>query len=1044
VSVVAVVMMVLGFVSAPAGAAASLDLTSLANTTAAPGGTVDYFVTIANVGDQATDGSPLTFQMSLPAGLSAVSVGPFPADVSPVWDCSGTSFPASTVSCTNPNVLDAHRNAMLKVTASVDRGALGTLTASASVSGGGAAGASTVDPVRIAASPPGFGISAFEAQMTADAQGDPFTQAGAHPAVLRTSILFNTTTNPKPLFGETWPVEPTKDIVVNLPPGVITDPTVAAKCTAQQIAGDGQLTGITQCPADSQIGVTSLLSTNGAVLGNPLAVFNMVPPPGVPARFGFNVLGTVVTIDGSVRSSGDYGLTATVRDASEALALSGTTLTLWGVPADPSHTFQRSCPGQLPVASDGPSCGADGPLRAFLRAPTSCTAPGVGLVTTLDVDSWFDPGVFQTSSSVSHDLPGFPADRSDWGAPVGISGCGAVPFAPGTAGAPGLPAAGAPSAFSFDLTVPQSDDPAPAIGTSDLRKAVVTLPAGLRTSASAAYHLEGCSEGQIALHSDVAPTCPGASQIGTVSVVTPLLDVPLTGSVYLASPHENPFGSLLAIYLSAEGSGARVKLAGEIRPDPRTGQLTTVFDNQPQLPFSKLHLAFFGGPRAPLSVPAGCGIYTSTAVLTGWSGKTVSSTSTFRVSGDGHGGPCGPVFAPKISAGTTNVHAGRTTSLAVRLTRADSDQDFSYVRVDTPRGVTGKIAGVPLCPDANATLGTCPAASRIGTVLTGAGAGPDPFYLPGKVFFTGPYRGAPFGLSIVVRAIAGPFDLGTVVVRSQVRVDRHTAQLHVIADPLPQILQGIPLGIKDIRIAVNRPHFMINPTSCTQKRVKATFVSAKGTIAHATDRFQVGGCAKLPLHPKLSLTVGGKGQDRRGNSTSLTATLTQTPGQANLRSVFVSLPATLNARLGVVQAACTQAQYLAGNCENARAGSALAITPLLDQPLRGSVYFVKDPKKRNGALPNLVVALRGQVSFDLIGHITLPGNTQLATDFNAIPDVPITTFRLSLLNGTHGPLGTLANLCSPRARKATATIAMRGQNGTLIQRHQHLHVRGCN
>ena len=305
--------------------------------------------------------------------------------------------------------------------------------------------------------------------------------------------------------------------------------------------------------------------------------------------------------------------------------------------------------------------------------------------------------------------------------------------------------------------------------------------------------------------------------------------------------------------------------------------------------------------------------------------------------------------------------AGGHTRLLVRLTRDDTDQDLSGLTVNSPNGLTGKIAGVPLCPRAKAKLGTCPASSRIGSVLTGAGAGPDPFYLPGNVFLTGPYKGAPFGLSIVVRAIAGPFDLGTVMVRGQIQVDRHTAQLHVVSDPLPTILQGIPLQIRDVRVTIDRKKFLINPTGCDERRISARVTSTQGRVARPSDRFQVDGCSKLPLTPKFKLAVGSKGHTHHGDSVPFSTTLTETPGQTNLKSVFVSLPLTLSSQLDVVNRACTQAQFEAHHCEQARAGSAVAVTPLLAHPLRGGAYFVKDPSKPAGSLPNLVVGLRGQV-----------------------------------------------------------------------------------
>ena len=1031
----------LGWGVAGAMAGPILDVISLANTTVAPGGTIQYFLTVSNLGDQPTDGSPLTLRATLPPGLTALSGASTDG-----WDCSGIVAGTSEATCTFGGVVDPRdgtRAGTVNITASVNPDSSGTLTSSFLVSGGGVPkDASTVDPTAVASAPPVFGVDSFDARVAANSAGDPYYQAGGHPYSATTSILFNTLTNSNPFLGSTWAVEPVKTITVNLPAGFVVNPTATgeARCTPVQLAFVGGIDGRTICPPGAQIGVTTVYSTDGKVWGNPLPVFNMVAPVGVPARLGFNVAGTAVTLNGGVRAGGDYGLTANLHNVPEGLALAGTTLTLWGVPSDPIHDRERVCPNQVPAS--GGSCTTEAPRRALLRNPTSCTPPGVGLATTLTIDSWFHPGVLQTASTVSHDPPAFPLPPSGWGPQKGITGCDLVPFTPSFGGGPDLAVAGGPAAFSFDVTLPQSDDP-DAIATGDLKSASVTLPRGLRTSASIAGGLQGCSSAQIGLHSETDATCPGQSKIGTVTIDTPLLDDPLEGSIYLATPFDNPSKTLLGIYVVARGPGVIIKLAGGISPDPKTGQITTTFDSNPQLPFSKLHLAFKGGPRAPLSVPRTCGTHKTHAVMTSWSGKTVTSDSEFTVTGDGYGGPCAAPFEPKLTAGSTSVKAGKNTSLEVRLTRADTDEDLSGLTMTTPNGLTGKIAGVPLCPEAKAAAGTCAANSLIGSALTGAGAGPAPFYLPGKVYLTGPYRKAPFGLSIVVPAIAGPFDLGTVVVRTQIQVDRHTAQLRVVSDPLPTILQGIPLNIRDVRVKIDRAKFMLNPTGCNQKRVSATVTSTEGSVARLTDRFQVGGCSKLPLRPKLKLSVGFKGHTRSGSTTPFSTTLTQTPGQANLKSVYVSLPLTLNARLGVVSAACTQAEYEAGQCEKARAGSAVAVTPLLAKPLRGSAYFVKDPTKPKGSLPNLVVALRGQVDFDLVGRVKIPGGERLATQFGAIPDVPISSFKLSLVSGAKSPLGVVDNLCSSKARRATARVVMRGQNGAVIARNQRLAIRGC-
>jgi uncharacterized repeat protein (TIGR01451 family) len=1006
----------------------------LSDTTAAPGDTLEYTIEVANVGDTATS-SDFTLTINFPSGLTGVggSGGGF--------SCSGTI----TMTCTNSDTLNPHGFEILTVDATVDPSASGLLTTTLQMTGGGAPDLETADPTTITTAAPSFGVDAFDGQVTADAAGAPYTQAGGHPFAASTDIDFNTMTNANPLIGPLWPVEPAKDAHVDLPPGFIGNPTAAAKCAAADLANAQGVVAEPLCSPASQVG-TALVRLNGfggpSVFG-PLPVFNVVPPPNVPARFGFNVAGTVVTLNGALRSDSDYGLSVHVDDIPEGLAISGTSLTFWGVPADVSHDAERACPGQQAPWQGGSSCSTDAPRVSFLRNPTSCTPAGVGLPTTLSIDSWVHPGDFKQATFFTHLPPAYPFPPPDQGPQQGPTGCDNVPFDPSLSATPGTPAkANSPSGFTFDLKLPQNGDPA-SIGEADLKRAVVQLPVGVRVSPSSADGLGACTPDEIGLHSLADPSCPGSSKLGSIVIDTPLLDQPLTGSVYLAAPHDNPFGSLLAIYLVAKGPGLIVKLPGKVDADPQTGQLTATFDNNPQLPFMSLHLAFDGGPRAALVTPKQCGTYTTHAELTSWSGKTVSSDSSFSVSGDGNGGACAPAtFSPGFTAGTQNPVAGADSPFLLQLTRGDQDQELSGLTVYTPSGLLGRIANAVLCPAGAANAGTCQDVSKIGDVTVGAGAGSNPFYITnGRAYITGPYKGAPYGLSIVVPAVAGPFDLGDVVVRAAIFVDRATAALRVVSDPLPTILQGIPLDVRDVRVAIDKPHFIVNPTSCAVKHVFGTIASTQGAIAHASSRFQVGDCASLSLAPRLSLTVGARRHTRAGVSTPVTATLTQTRGQANLRSVSVALPGTLDALLPVVNRACDRSAFDAGRCTNAtKVGSAVAVTPLLRDPLRGSAYFVKTSP---GHLPNLMVALRGQIAIDLKGVVSIPGGRRLATTFNTIPDAPITKFTLRIVSGRNGPVGIATNLCSAKGRSTPARLGFRGQNGKLVQLSQRVRVIGC-
>jgi hypothetical protein len=1031
---------------------------SASNTAVAPGDTLEYLVQPANVGDTDMDGSQIDVDVRLDPALTAVDgvlltnvSNNFPTRVPCTAGDGGPLAGASTVRCSTTEPLAAAINAqgidyiVLKLTVRADPLASGTLMSTFQVSGGGAPPVRTVDATKVSDVPPGFGVDAFDGVATASPAGDPLTQAGGHPYDATVSIDFNTITNPVPLAGSLYPVEPVKDVFVDLPPGLVGNPASVDQCRIDQLANGVLTSSKPLCPSTSQVG-TTMLMTNGATPiaspFGPVPVFNMVPPPNVPARFGFSVLGAIILLDARLRSDGDYGLTVDAREISEALAIAGSKFTFWGVPADSSHDAERSCPNFNPPAQGGPSCRSGAPRRTFLRNPTSCPGPDVGLTTTAHIDSWEHPGDFVDASWTTHLLPGYPFPPEMWGPMVSTTGCSRVPFDPTLAGTPATPAKTAsPSGFSFDLSLPQTDDPDVAIGESDLKRAEVTLPEGVRVSPSSASGLEACSPAEIGLHSTGPARCPDGSKVGEVTVETPLLDDPLSGAVYLAKQNDNPFGSLLAIYIVANGPGVVVKLAGHVEADPVTGQLTTTFDDNPQLPFSNLHLEFKGGPRAPLVTPRQCGTYVTHAVLTGWSGKVVETDSPFTLSHDGHGAPCpAPRFAPHFSAGTQNPVGGRASPLSLSISRDEEDDDLAAVTVNMPRGLTGKIANVELCPEQAAKAGSCSDASRIGRVTVGAGAGTSPFYIDsGRAYLTGPYRGAPFGIAIVVPAVAGPFNLGDVVVRSAIFVDKHTADLRVVSDPLPHILQGIPLDVRDVRVVVDRPNFILNPTSCSEKTISGVLTSTEGRTANVSSRFQAGNCAGLTLKPRMVVTAGTTGLTNRGSVVPLSTTLTMPPGGTNLRFVRVTLPKVINARLTVINRACSRDAFEAGRCEDARAGTAAARTPLLRDPLHGNVYFVK-----NGhALPDLFISLRGQVEFDLIGRISIPGSTRLATTFDAVPDVPVSSFSLKLISGSKGSVGAAMNLCSSRGRSSKAELDYIGQNGRVTQVDQRLKVRGC-
>jgi hypothetical protein len=650
----------LALVAASASAAVGPQwrLDSLADTSVAPGEDLTFYLQATNVGDTAMDGTDVAVKATLPAGMTAKEAvlqpnafdEPFNKVVCFAGDGVSPVAGATSVKCTSSFALPISPNnanyfEMMTLKVHLDPAAQGTPTVRFGIEGGGALTVEKADPTLVTDQPPAFDIDAFDGRL-GDGSGAVLTQAGAHPSEATVFMDLTSHTDPRPLHGDASPVEPLKDVVVDLPPGLVGNPTVADTCTSVELAF-GEITPLPKCPVTSQVGVVSLGMNNrpsSRVSFGEVSVYNLVPPPGAPARFGFNVGGTVTVLDAGVRSDGDYGLSVSVKNASEGLGVVGSEFTFWGVPSDPAHDLERSCPGEFQLYGGGPSCPSPAPQTAFMRNTTACTPAGVGLHSSVRVDSWFDPGDFKQASFTSHEDPGFPALPSEWGAPVGPSGCEEEPFSPSLDAQPGANRTDSPSGFAFDLQMPQEgfEDPE-AVSESDLRKAVVTLPAGVRLNPSSADGLGACSPAQVAMSTAVGDpnahfkteqtACPESAKLGSLSIKTPLLGHEVPGAVYLAEPLQNPFGSLIALYLVADdpATGVRIVLAGKVDLDPQSGQITTSFDQNPQLPFETLHLSLDTGPRAALALPNACGTYTTHSAFLGWSGAQATSESSFTI-----------------------------------------------------------------------------------------------------------------------------------------------------------------------------------------------------------------------------------------------------------------------------------------------------------------------------------------------------------------------------------------------------------------------------
>jgi hypothetical protein len=866
--------------------------------------------------------------------------------------------------------------------------------------------------------------------------GSALNQAGAHPDLTIKIGLEAQVIEPNG-FPKTIPVEAAKDIKVDLPPGLVGAPGIFPQCSeGELVAGNQELTP--ECPAPAQVGTIDPAGVYGPMGIQPL--YNMTPPAGHPAMFAANILGNVIRITPVLRAGGGYHVGADSIEVSQGLNLTGVTVKLWGVPADPSHNTER----WAGVTNAGT------PDVALMSNPTSCS--GEPVTTTVQADSWQTPGVFDTAS--------FDTDFS--GEPLVITGCEKLPFAPRIVAQPTTLKRGVPAGFELKLEIPQSEAPT-GLATAHLKRAELLLPEGMAVNPSFADGLGACSPEQIGLGTDAPPTCPANSRIGSVVIHTPLIEDVFSGGMYLAKQGDNPFGSLVALYIIAQGPGVMVKLPGSVQLDPASGRLKVVFDNDPQLPFSSLVARLNAGPRAPLTMPSTCGEAVTTAILTPWSGTPpVTATSAFQVSSDGNGGACAPLgFTPTLRAGTTNAVAGSFSPFALDFARSDEESTFGQISSLTlPKGLLGTLKGVPYCPEAalagistaegsgaaQVAAPACPAASQIGTVSVAAGAGSNPFYVnTGKAYLTGPYKGAPLGLAIVTPALAGPFDLGNVLVRATLRIDPHTAQITVTSDPFPKILYGVPLNIRDVRVSVDRSDFTINPTSCSPQSVDATMLSNAGQSASISDRFQVGECARLAFKPAFSASTSAKTSRATGARLNVKlafpgATGTAGTGQANVARVKVDLPRQLPSRLTTLQKACVAAVFEANpaNCPSESiVGHAKAITPILNVPLEGPAYFVSHGGE---AFPSLILVLQGQgIVIDLVGQTDIENGITSST-FATVPDAPISSFELNLPTGKYSALTANGDLC---AGKLVMPTAMTGQNGATLTQATPVTVEGC-
>ena len=996
-----------------------------------------YVVTATDAGALETNGEPIVMTDTLPAGMTAAGVEFFAqpfnegiggVNLAPYGVCTTVplrcEFPGSFIEGFLGHPVHLQPNQKVQMVVHVEVGTIeGPVTNEAEVSGGGAQSVATTATNEITSTPTPVGVQ--ESTYVSALDGSQYTQAGGRPYEVTTTANFNTEFAPfsnrfTPAENFASPEE-VKDVKVNLPAGLIGNPLGVPRCSAAEF-------GLGQCPAGSQVGTITFGSAfiaNGIV-----SLYNLIPGPGLAAEFGYRPpnVGLGQVISASVRTGGDYGQTT----LSANLAMVGlryVSFTLWGVPASPVHDRERGCEtgNQLGCPEGGRS--SEEEESPFLSMPSSCSSGP--LVSSVTVDGWN----LKENRTGSFELP--PVD-----------GCNQVHFAPTLEARPTTNLADSPSGLDVNIHVPQSQA-AEGLATAHLRDADIALPEGIKLNPSAASGLLGCSEVQVDLHGAGNSTCPEASKLGAVELKTPLVDHPLKGSVYLASPNANPFGSLLAVYVVVDDStsGVIIKLAGKVTANQQTGQLTASFEENPQQPFEDLKLSFFPGAQGILRTPATCGSYVSTSQLTPWSapesGAPATPTDSFQIQfGPSGSSTCSHQVSEEPSslrfhAGTEAPQAGVYSPFSLRLVREDGSQELSGFDATLPPGLTGRLVGIPYCSDVQIAAAShnsgatekakpsCPTASEVGTVDIAAGAGPTPYYVQGHAYLAGPYKGAPLSLEVITPAVAGPFDLGTVAVRAALFIDPETTQIHVVSDPIPSILQGIPLDLRSITLKASRPQFTLNPTSCNEMSFNGSALSVLNVSSALTQRFQVANCSALPFKPTLKISL--KGGEKRTQSPALKAVLTNGVGGANIASAQVSLPHSElvdNAHIGAV---CTRPQLAAEQCPAASVyGFAKAESPLLEKPLEGPVYLGAGYGHK---LPDLVADLKGQITVILHGRIDSDKANGLRATFETVPDAPVSKFTLEMQGGKKSLLENSENICK-RTQHATALFT--GQNGKAV------------
>jgi hypothetical protein len=1106
------VLVLLLLMGAPVSADAAVNWRLEANpapTTLQPGQTQQVILSAVTTGDEEVNGeaTPIKIKDTLPVGLEVVPWGAASpcSNTLQTTPCVRTAFfgespcevtPAAgglgdSVTCSFSHRVPPFESIDVYIRVKVNAEP-GTLTDAMSVEGGGVPGQSISPTIKVGHEQTSFGIDRYELKAE-NQDATPDLQAGSHPFQLTTALGLNEAVEDRVTSQgvEQEPAAPAllHNLQVTLPPGLVGDTNSDAipQCSERDFTTPNSENGtINLCPDSTAVGVV-VVSINEPITFHythrAVPLFSLTPALGEPARFGFFVLGLPIALDTAVATGGNYSVVTSVRNATQLAAVLGSVVTLWGEPGDESHDSSRGWHCLINGRNEGGAenknhegCTPQERLtKPFLSLPTSCGSPWSS---TVLVDSWSEPGAQEADgSAVGAELDSRWKEEKWTSSP--LQGCDKLPFEPSISTEPETHAGNTPSGLTVNVHLPQAQTlELGGLAVSAIKETSVTLPQGVLLSPSAANGLEACSTGLVGFTgsspedgtleftrhipepSELSPGvnfCPNGSKVGVVHIKTPDLPNEIEGGVYLAQQNANPFGSLFAMYIIAQDpvSKVLVKLAGEISLNTSTGQITTTFKNTPQLPFEDLTLELFGGPGASITTPPLCGDYTTQATFVPWSTpaspKTV--TASFNVSSGAEGNGCSnPLpLTPGFHAGTTSTAAGGFTGFDLTLSHPDNNQAPTSLSMRLPPGLAALLSTVTLCPEPQASAGTCGDDSLIGHATATAGLGSQPFTeTGGRVYITGPYNGAPFGLSVVIPTVAGPFNFGDVVTRASLSVDPNTAAV-TIDSALPTMINttstqtGVPVQLKQIHVTVDRAGFQFNPTNCTAKTIDGTLKGAQGASAQVSSPFQATNCASLPFAPKLTAVAGGKASKLNGASLNVKVTSAGL-GQANIAKVFLTLPKALPSRLTTIQKACVDSLFNANpaTCnEGSVIGKATIHTPVLKSPLTGPAYLVSHG---NAGFPDVEFVLQGEgITLILDGKTDIKKGITYSR-FESTPDAPFSTFETELPTGPHSALTANVpesehfSLC---ATKLVIPTEITAQNGAVIKQETKVGLTGC-